>query len=124
MSSSALNSPTLQASGHLPDAVKKILTSYYECQGLDYPCEVNCLTISSNSSGSDSVSDARSRSTPSFNPVSDLKLEFHEMEKALVLKIVPLFLPKHVSEFTAVGLNFFVDSSRGILWEMGDLLHL
>ena len=33
----------------LTDAVKKILTSYYECQGLDYPCEVNCLTISSNS---------------------------------------------------------------------------
>ena len=70
------------------------------------------------------VFDARPRFTPPFNPASNLKLELHEMNKALVPNIIPPFPPKRVSEFAAVELNLFADSWRGMLGEMGVLLHL
>ena len=48
----------------------------------------------------------------------------NEMNKALVPNIIPPFPPKRVSEFAAVELNLFADSWRGMLGEMGVLLHL
>ena len=109
----------------LVGTAEKILSPYYECQGLEYPRGVERLTVSTSLKGGLEFC-AGSRSTPVPYPISNLNLQFcsHGMEKELIRRVVPLFPLKDVLEFTAVGLSFSTDDWRWIFRDMENLLHL
>jgi len=106
--------PTLVAT------VKKILTAYYECRGLERPRRADHLTISSGPMENDLTIDAGSPSTPSPN----FKLQFHGVVGMFTGDIVPLFPLKHVRKFTVEGLAVTVDDWCRMLRGMRGLLHL
>lgn len=105
-------------------AVKRILTLYYECQGLDYPRRADQLTISSDLGKESLVFDARSESTRTSHPTYNLKLRFNEVHNKLVEEICLLFPLDHVHEFAAVDLDLPSDEYRRMLREMVGLSHL
>ena len=108
---------------HVPTifaTVKKILTAYYECQGLECPRRVDHLTVSSGPMENDLIIDAGSSSTPSSN----LKLQFHEILTTFTENIVPLLPLKHVRKFTVEGLAVSTDDWHRVLRRMKDLLYL
>jgi len=104
---------------------KKLLMSYYGCEGLEHPRRVNCLTISLDSSADELIVDARSRSTTASHPIYHLRLQFHQSGYGLAQKIIPLVPLKRVREFTAERLFLlFADDWRKALRRMKGLIHL
>jgi hypothetical protein len=101
-------------------AVKKILTAYYGCPGLDCPRTPNRLSVSSDPLGNNLVFDAGSES----HSRSDLKLQFRAIANATVEKTVLLFPLNHIHEFTAEGLVLVAGDWGRMLREMKRLLHL
>lgn len=101
-------------------AVKKILTAYYGCPGLDYPRTPNRLSVSLDPPENNLAFDAGSES----HSRSNLKLQFRAMVNATVEKTIPLFPLNHLHEFTADGLVLVADDWRRVLREMKRLLHL
>ena len=88
----------------LIDTVKKILATYYECEGLEFPRKVNHLTVLSSPGGDyDHLCfTAQSRSTPTSTPQSVLKLEIDGTNELLELfRLLPL---NDIQEFIADGL--------------------
>ena len=116
-------SATTMTVSALTNVVKKILPSYYEQQGLDYPRTADHLTISDSRKKS-LVFDAGSRSTSVSHPASNLKLQFSGVDKSLVGEIWLLFPLDRVLEFTAIGLRLARVKYREILEKMEGLLHL
>ena len=110
----------------LTKTIKKILAAYYGCPGLDYPRLADHLAISSYSRDVDDylVFDARSDSTSTFRPMSNLKLQVHRVGNELVKKILPLFPLNHVRKFVDMTLALDADGWRGVLWKMENLSHL
>ena len=108
----------------LVDAVKKLLTAYYECGGLSHPRKADHLTISSWPGGDYDplVFTARSCSTPTpaLQPV--LKLQFSRSHK--VLDIFPLFPLDDTREFTAHGSFLSWDEHYEMLRQMKNVTHL
>jgi len=101
--------------------VEQILTAYYECQGLEYPRQVDCLTVRS---GSDLVITASSSPTPTCHPTYTLRLHSYDTRKEVVRKIVLLFPSKHTHTFTATRLDLTADNWCTIFQNMRELLHL
>lgn len=91
----------------LVDAVKKILTSYYECEGLDHPRKADHLIVSGEDQGS-LFFVARSRSASASIPQPTLELQFSRATE--LLKIFSLFPLKDTREFTIEGVTL---SSKG-----------
>ena len=93
------NAPTIL------NAVKEILAVYYECEGLDYPCKVNSLAISSRPQGYyNSLSFiVRSPSAPVSTPQSNLKLKFKGKNE--LFKLFSLLPLDGVQDFTAKELE-------------------
>ena len=83
------------------DAVKKVLTAYYEHGGLDHPRRANHITVSGAQSGPLCFI-ARSQSTPGPSPQPLLELRFSGGDK--LMEILPLFPLKDTQEFTINGL--------------------
>ena len=108
----------------LAGIVKKILTSYYECQGLDCPRKADQLTIVSDSADGYVVFKAKSESTSASHSESDLRLRFSKAGATLVEKICLVFPLDDVREFNVVGLDLPRIKYRRILRKMGDLSHL
>ena len=108
--------------------MKKILTTHYECPGLDRPRTTHSLTISSGALGNNLAFDAGSHSTSTSHPASNLKLNFTAvgLDRAygLVKDTFPLFQLDHVQEFTAAQLNLPAEVYFKILKCMKGLLHL
>lgn len=86
----------------LVDAVKKILTAYYECEGLDHPRQAYHLIVSEGGQGS-LFFVARSRSAPVSTPQPTLELQFSKTSE--LLKIFPLFPLKDTQELTIEGMS-------------------
>lgn len=100
--------------------MKKIVASYYNCQGLDYSRKIDSLTISSPTSGLHLIVDARSRSTP----MSNFKLLFACVYgpgcEGLVQETLGLLPSETIREFTVEELAL----TRGMLEKMKDISHL
>jgi len=105
-------------------AVKQILTTYYECQRLEYPRKVDCLAVSPSSLGHDHIFNVGSCFTPPSRQVSDLRFLFDGAGNALAEQVISLFPLEDIREFTAEGLEFVTSSWRLILGKMEGLLHL
>jgi hypothetical protein len=105
----------------LSDAVKQILTAYYECQGLEHPRKVDHLTVSLRDC---LVVNAGSSATTSCHPTYNFELLSFDLRKALVGKIVPLFPSEHTRIFAAAGLDLVTNDWRTTLQNMKGLLHL
>jgi len=110
----AAHVPTLVAT------VKKILTAYYGCRGLERPRRADHLTISSDPMENTLAIDVGSPSTPSPN----LKLRFHGIVGMFTGDIVSLFPLKHVRKFTIEGPAVPMDDWYRTLRGMRGLLHL
>jgi len=104
----------------LASAMGKIVMPYYSCQGLDYPREIDSLTISSPMRGFDLIFDARSRSTPTSN----LKLRFawvHQLGyDGLLEETVGLFPSENIRELIVEELPL----TRRVLEKMKNISHL
>ena len=91
----------------LTETVKKILVGYYECRGLDHPRKVNDFTVSYSPERAHLMLDAKSRSTLTSNPRSNLNLQFDAIFElagvAMVKETLPLFPLNDVRVFTAEG---------------------
>jgi len=107
----------------LAGTVKKILTPYYKCQGLEYPRKVNNLTISK-FGGRSLVFNVGSHSTPASRPTANLELQFNKVDNVLAQKICLLFPLDDVFEFALVGLDLPRSGCRKILQKMDGLSHL
>ena len=105
----------------LISTVGRILTAYYECQGLDYPRKANGLTISSTSLGNDISFDATSPSTPASHPESKFRLQFRGMRSMFFEEIVPIFPLEHARQFTVVKLHLTAGVWRMMLQKMKGL---
>jgi len=104
---------------------KKLLTAYYECEGLEYPRKVNRLNVSSGPLGKDLIVDAVSHSTSASHPTYHLKLQFRQLGDGLARKIIPLVPLKRVNEFTVERLSYlFTDDWRKALRKMKGLMRL
>jgi len=88
----------------LASAVKKVLTSYYGCQGLDHSHKPNRLTCKGLEIYSPVIK-AESHSTSASHPTSNLKLQFNGLDDTPVEEICLLFPLSHVHEFNVVQLD-------------------
>ena len=120
------HNPKLTLPG-LTNTLRKILTAYYGCQGLDYPRKVNHFTVSYNCEKGCLVYSARSHSAPVSNLKSNLRLQFAGKDvlggNAMVEETFPLFPLNDVREFAAEGLAIH-GGYRMIFQKMKDLSHL
>ena len=85
----------------LVDVTKKILSAYYECEGLDHPRNANYLSVAGAQWGPLYFA-ARSRSTPVSSPRPPLELQFCRTDE--LMNILPLFPLKDTREFSIGGL--------------------
>jgi len=112
------------SSWDLANIAKKILTGYYECQGLNPPRKVNHLTISYNPKNRHLAFSTRSHSAPKSN----LRLQFNMLDVLgwynMVGRTFPLFPLSDLREFAAEGLVDFEDQYRTMFEKMKDLSHL
>lgn len=108
--------------------MKEILAAYYKCEGLNHPRKASRLTISYNSEKRYLVFHSRSHPTPTSNPKSNLKLQFHGIDELardkMVKEMFPFFPLDDVREFAIEGLFFDVDGHRGMFQKLKDLSHL
>jgi len=106
------------------NAVKQTLTTYYECQRLEYPRKFDQLAVSPRRFIHDLIFNVGSCFTPPSRQVSNLRFRFDGAGNELAEQVIPLFPLKDIREFTAEGLKFATSSWRLILGKMEGLLHL
>ena len=102
--------------------VGRILTAYYECQGLEYLRKVDHLTVSS--SRHEQVISAKSSSTPECRSTYSLELQFYDTRNKLVGKIILLFPSERTRAFAAEGLDLGAGDWCIIFLYIKGLLHL
>ena len=103
------------------EAIKQILTAYYECQELEHPRKVDHLTVSMRHL---LVVNASSSPTPACHPTYSLTLQAFEMGSAVVAGILSLFPLEHICVFAATELDLIEDDWHTVLQEMKGLMHL
>jgi len=107
----------------LINTVKKVLATYYKCEGPEYPRKVNHLTVS-RGEYSPLCFITEPRPTPTSTPQSTLRLEFDRMNE--LLDIFPLLPLDDVQEFTVDGLDISSAEYHKLFQRMKDVpcLHL
>ena len=104
----------------LASAMEKIVTAYYNCQGLGYPRKIDTLTISSHEDTSHLTFDARSRSAHTSNLEIQFGWTWALGHGAVMEETFGLLPSDDVQEFTIDGLLL----TRRMLQKMRGLSHL
>ena len=105
----------------LVSTMEQILTTYYECQRLEYPRKVDHLSVSLRH---EVVISARSSSGLTCHPTYSLDLQSYDTRIALVGEAILLFPPEHIRVFVAAGVNLCACKWRVLLRNMKGLSHL